>query len=300
MNERCLCRRDALRVLAAVGAAGALLAMRSRCAKAQPPCDVSVRARLEDYSWDELSAISRALTDAANLQEALSIAAGYHLVTEAGKIDGSQTKALELQDGSSASVFICGIRHDLRSDGLGQTGLTFMFRDAVCKRAMNEEPTNAGGWAASQMRGYLDAAVEDLLPYELASVIVPVEKRTNNMGATDDIDNVNATSDRLWLFSAAELGLHVDWLYGGTQSQMLAAEGSTYQVFYDTPRDSAAFSKLYSKAVPGATGPEYWWERSPFPYNGSTSLFCVARVAYPELDGRLANKLADVVPGFCV
>ena len=55
-----------------------------------------------------------------------------------------------------------------------------------------------------QMRAYLNGDWRAQLPEDLDAAIVPVDKLTNNVGETQDVSAVTATSDSLWLFSVAE------------------------------------------------------------------------------------------------
>ncbi len=133
---------------------------------------------------------------------------------------------------------------------------------------MNPTDTNAGGWEASQMRGYLNSDVMTLLPEDLKSAIVPVDKLTNNVGKTQDISAVTATSDSLWLFSLAELAgpISAAELLGGSYgwaADIFNAEGSRYQLFSDT---GVIWNNENSTLVKNLQGsPDSWWGRSPYP-----------------------------------
>ena len=95
---------------------------------------------------------------------------------------------------------IIGFRSDVRSDGTGRAGITFACAltrqfehagDAELKKAsigpcmlpFNTEETVAGGWELSFVRRFLNNEFLQGIEFELGSLIVPVQKRTNNAGA---------------------------------------------------------------------------------------------------------------------
>ena len=170
----------------------------------QGAAGAAVKSAVEAYTWDELSQISAEIGAAGDEAAAIEVAKKYNLCTPEGKLDGTQVKSVTLADGTQTTVQIVGFAHDDKTSG-GKAGITFIFGDCVGEAPMNPTDTNAGGWEASQMRGYLNSDVMTLLPEDLKSAIVPVDKLTNNVGKTQDISAVTATSDSLWLFSLAEL-----------------------------------------------------------------------------------------------
>ena len=124
------------------------------------------------------------------------------------------------------SARILGFRHDVRSDGTGLAGITFACTstsyyknvgDAVpfyvtigpCRIPFNKEESVFGGWELSFARKFLNDDLLKGIDYDLASLIVPVQKRSNNtgvawLGDVNDDDFVTETSDRLWLPSVVE------------------------------------------------------------------------------------------------
>lgn len=106
---------------------------------------VEAKASVEDYTWDELSKISKEIGAAGDEDAAIVIAKEYNLCTPDGKLDGTQTKTVALADGATAQVQICGFAHDDKADGSGKAGITFIFKDAVDEQSMNNAGTNSGG-----------------------------------------------------------------------------------------------------------------------------------------------------------
>ena len=187
-------------------ALGGLFACSGNGANGAAGGEIKAKASVEDYTWNELSKISKEIGAAGNEDAATDIAKEYNLCTSDGKLDGTQAKTVTLADGATAQVQICGFAHDGNANGSGKAGITFIFKDAVDERPMNNAGTNSGGWEASEMRSWLNSSFKGQLPSDLQNVIVPVTKMTNNTGETTSASSVTATSDELWLPSVCELG----------------------------------------------------------------------------------------------
>lgn len=258
----------------------------------------AVKSAVEAYTWDELSQISAEIGAADDEVAAIEVAKKYNLCTPEGKLDGTQVKSVTLADGTQTTVQIVGFAHDDKTSG-GKAGITFIFGDCVGVAPMNPTETNAGGWEASQMRGYLNSNGMNLLPEDLRSVIVPVDKLTNNVGETQDASSVTATSDSLWLFSLAELAepLPAAELFGGGYewvADIFNAEGTRYKLFSDTGVNwNDANSILVKNFQDSAIG---WWERSPLPDGSYGFQYAFSDLAY----GSYADDTYGVVPGFCI
>ena len=67
---------------------------------------------------------------------------------------------------------------------------------------MNASHTNAGGWNESKMRTETMATFLSQLPSDLRNVIKAVNKKAT---AGNQGTSLTASSDKLWLFAAAEL-----------------------------------------------------------------------------------------------
>ena len=218
--------------------------------------EVEHRQNLNDYSWGELAAISAKVGACENETDAVRIAASYGLCSDEGRINAGNVKKLTLANGQPIRIQLAGVWHDERTDG-GKAGLTFAFADAAGERAMNhafesEDGAHAdsvGGWQASDMRTWLNGDFLNDLPADLRSRIVSVQKRTaNRVGAQDELDEagrlagaaddwVSETSDKLWLFSVAELcgsvPARAELGIDSTMTPVYRAEGSQYRLFAD-------------------------------------------------------------------
>ena len=265
----------------------------------QDAAGAAVKSAVEAYTWDELSQISAEIGGAGDEAAAIEVAKRYNLCTPEGKLDGTQVKSVTLADGTQTTVQIVGFAHDDKTSG-GKAGITFVFGDAISEGSMNPSDANAGGWEASQMRAYLNGDGMSMLPEDLASVIVPVDKLTNNVGQTSDSSSVSVTSDSLWLFSAVELVGSFDendFSGGyGFMSDVYNAEGSQYQLFEDMgivymdEEDAPILQRAYR-----GEGCD-WYGRSPRPDSSDDFLWIsyYGNVGYTTMIG------FGTVPSFCI
>jgi hypothetical protein len=261
-----------------------------------------------DYTWDDLSRISGEVSAAGGGEASVAVARSYGLVDDAGSIV-DQTWPIELSDGTRVAARLVGIMQDVRSDGAGTAGLTFMTDSAVALAPMNDTVSIEGGWEQSTMRQYLASTVLPSLPESLRSLILAVDKSTNNVGTASGSASVSDTSDSLWLFSAHEVTGDVSWFsreYGSgssTWDDVLNAEGTQYQWFAqkgvtDSQDPSGCLVRTWgSKAVE-------WYYRSAFQYTYTFDtdnyyFYCVLETGYPY-GHELPNVDAGVVVGFCL
>ena len=257
---------------------------------------VAVKGSVDEYSWAELSKISQEIGQAGSESAAIEVAKKYNLCTPDGRLDGTQTKTVTLSDGTTAQVQICGFAHDDKSDGSGKAGITFIFKDAVAEHSMNGSGYNSGGWEASEMRSWLNSGLKGQLPSDLQAVIVPVGKRTNNVGETTSASSVTVTSDALWLFSARELCGDIDWYSDQSYNSVLNAEGAQYKLFRDMNVDSYNGNAILTKNFHGSSC--NWWERSANPSYSSNFLDVYSYGGPNSFD--YAAYSYGVVPGFCI
>ena len=249
---------------------------------------VESRSSWTDYSWDELSAISDALGACADEDEARALAQRFGLCTADGTLAEGRTREIVLLDGTKAQVTLVGIAHDERGDGR-RAGLTFALHGIDREHAMNlsfedAEGTYAdavGGWAASDARSWLADTLWYELPADLRARVVAVQKLTaGSVGATDELaetgrlagsaaDWVHPTTDRLWLFSAAELCGTVpardDLGVDETMCGVYDAEGTQYQLFAQAGVEAFAPSDALAQmgCVAGKPdAPRTWWLRT--------------------------------------
>lgn len=194
---------------------------------------MAVRPSLGAYSWDEIAHIASLIeARATTREEAIDLAKEFHLVNDDGTFTG-ETKALTLTDGQTVDVLLVDIFHDY-TELDEPTAFTFMLATNYTNQAMNESGTNEGGWELSDMRYWLNGDVIEKLPDALYYSVKPVQKFTNNVGNTDNPENVTATTDLLFLFSWAECLGPLAWNEGTDLAFIDAinnAEGSQYAWF---------------------------------------------------------------------
>lgn len=231
--------------------------------------EVTVQSSVDDYSWDELSQLSAQIAAADTDSAAMEIAKRYNLCTSSGKLDGTQTKKLQLSDGTKVTMRIVGFRQDERADGSGKAGITMISEDAVATRYISTAGT-ASGWEGSELRTWMNKTLVDELPDEVSSKLVEVSKKTNGQASTA----VTGTSDKLWIPSFSEV---VGKLTSGMKrSDVYTPEGDQYQLFAN---EGVQWGGTYSiLSTNGTDG--YWWLRSVDPLNNQYYL-CVSQSGEP-------------------
>lgn len=113
---------------------------------------------------------------------------------------------------------------------------------------------NAGGYARTEMRNYVNNTFTPMLPIGWQSAITPVAKKCTIGNRSTVLDT---TCDKLFLFSGTEVGTITSSPYN--------TEGKQYPIFTD---NASRIKKLSSGSA------SYWWLRSPgVDISGGTSIF---------------------------
>lgn len=256
----------------------------------QPEGGPEVRAAVEDYSWEELSQISALIAAAESDEAGLEIAKTYHLCADDGTLDGTQTKDLELSDGTEVSMRVAGFRQDEKADGSGSAGITFIASDGVSEQAMNATGQLVGGWEGSTLRVWMNESLIGELPSEVSDLVVAVEKRTNPPAGTGETGQ-DVTEDKLWVPSYSEVVGQPG--SGSNRSGLYESEGDQYQLFSDL---GVTWAEPSSELVIPSGG--YWWLRSPDVANGRWFV-----VVGPEGQSAYGHRPATenaIVMGFCL
>lgn len=258
----------------------------------------SPRSALNDYSWDELARISRNMAyDAGTIAKTLD---AYHLCARSSDPDGVQRKEITLKNGASIKVSVVGVSHDVSSDGSKRHGLTFMTDGCVALRRMNSSGRNTGGWERSDLRAWLNGDFIGLLPDDLAAVLQPTQKLTNNVGKTTSTSSVTTTVDKVWAPSLVELvGADqvsgVDWpAEYADADQIFNREGSQYEYTVG----SLASDPNDTLVMVWNGQPVSWWERSPHP--GFDTYFKGVSTMGVPVEGEDPAQSLGVVACFCV
>ncbi|MCI8469277.1 MAG: hypothetical protein HFJ75_07320, partial [Eggerthellaceae bacterium] len=287
-------------VIAGVAAAVAAVAVIAVVAAAALGGGPAVRDSVNDYTWEELSAISQEISKAGGEDAAIEVAKKYHLATADGKLDGTQVKDIELTDGTKAQVQIVGFAHDEKADGSGKAGITFMFTNAIASHPMDTTATNEGGWEKSQLREWLNREGLNKLPGDLRNAIIEVEKLTNNTGFTKVASSVTPTSDKLWLPSVVELsGAEAgdDWPWKGSEwaAEIYDSEGIEYRLFDELGTDPFGVNPVLARSYNNNAC--MWWTRTPAPGEKANFRFVSNQGSFGHTK---ADDAGCVIPGFCV
>lgn len=278
--------------------------------KAASVSGVPVRNSFASYSWAELKSIANAISAAKSDAAGLSIAKEYHLTDASGKLTG-ETKSVSIGGLATAAenelpmsdVRVAGIRHDTKVGG-GKAGVTFEFETVVAAHAMNNALTISGGWAACDMRSWLNNDFFYTLPSEFRSNIVEVKKATNNTGNTGDPTKVTNTNDKLWLLSYTEV--YGDAYNGWYGRDVLNVEGSQYKFYRDTETTYLHTFYVHKEGLQSFDSTcqgSWWWLRTPQPLGPNfpeEDVYCFRVAGSGGSSGALnCNELGGVSPGFC-
>lgn len=249
-----------------------------------------VRAAFADYSWEELSQISALIAAAPSDEEGLEIAAQYNLCDASGRLSIETTKDLALSGGRVVPVTIAGFRHDSLADGSGVAGISFVARSSVGTQSLNASGESVA-WEQASLRSWLNQSLMAELPEELAGLIVPVSKTTNNPVVAGGGQSL--TSESVWIPSCSELSGDVAAQTTNGDYVGYQMEGEQYQVYADagvTWNDGFDYLRLDSG--------EDWWLRTPEPSSGNYYM-TVTPEGSPHYYRNGARELAIVV-GFCL
>ena len=268
-----------------------------------------LRAReLDSYGWDELAELAERIAAAGSDEEGLAIAQRAGLVNADGRLTDEHVKRFALADGTPAEAQLVGLRADARSDGQGVAGLSFLMRTPVAQRTMNDEAQD-GGWEQSSLRAWMADELPGLLPGELVSRVIAVDKLTNNVGATRDASAITTTSDAFWVPSMSELcGYQGPETFSEEFSYLSAlysGEGSQYQLFYELGISGLTANERLVRTVDGQ--PIYWWERTPSAdgsEGAASTAFNRVMADGDAFDGATPGDAPAeetyVLPGFCL
>lgn len=192
---------------------------------------------LDHLSWAEIKAIN---TIGATMQN-------FHV---------GDTKTVRLKNGETITLRIIGLFHDKAPDGSRipiSWEMTHFLKD---RHAMNEEWTNKGGWAKSDMRKYLRDEVLPLLPDDLVQVLQTTKKYTSS---GEGSDKIQVTYDKLFILS--------EWERYGRCFYSACQEGDWYPWY---AREGVSYAKTYPDGAKG-----WGWSRSPY---GSSNAYAFCRV----------------------
>ena len=151
---------------------------------------------------------------------------------------------------------------------------------------MNSSNTNVGGWDTCGMRTWLNNTIFKALPIQWQSMIKAVDVLTSigNTSAT-----IKTSSDRLFLFSQAEVGFNKTEVPYKNEVDA-GAEQVSFALFTD---NNSRIKKTYN----GEGSASSWWLRSPLA--SSSSYFCFVGNTGNSY-GNHAGSSIGVAFGFCI
>ena len=152
----------------------------------------------------------------------------------------------------------------------------FVLRDCLAdEHRMNKEWTNESGWAATEMRTYLNSTIFALLPDDLQAVIAPTKIAQIIKGERVECE------DNLFLISKTQAFGKGSW----TEYE----PDDTHLDIFKTERDRVKEC--------GNNGTWFWWLRSPYSSHGTA--FCI--VNHNGISNYSnANGSGGVAFGFCI
>lgn len=266
-----------------------------------------IRSSLDDYTWDQLQEISLKIKTAKSNAEARKIAKRYHLLDD-GHIPYPSAKRVTLTNGLEVGAQLVGILHDDLADTNGKAGLSFIFDAGIAERDASEHPLN-GGWKDCELRTWLDEDGIKLLPKELQSVISPVKKISNNVGAANSASCLSELPATLWLPAMVELcgnqppeSFTEDFHY---LADIYNGEGKEYQLFRELKVSPYSTNETMVRQWKGKD--TCWWERTVSPDTSeSEGTLYMNRVGHDgdvftyATPAEKPNKRTCVIPGFCI
>ncbi len=202
-------------------------------------------------------------------------------ISEAGKADEyfnlGDIKTITLTDGTAVEMEIVAFDADAKADG-STVGITWISKGTVATHAMNSSMSNADGWAASEMRSWLQGDFYITLPDEVKDVIMSVNKTYYDYTTKSTL----IIEDNVWVPSYREV-------YGNSaNNDSYETSGADYIAFFTD--DNSRTKNDYEGSVAG------WWLRSASSNNNGF------RNVTPDgaCGDYLANLTLGVVLGFCV
>jgi len=223
---------------------------------------------LEADSWATISAISR--TSRPEL---------YYTLGE------EKTIAI---GGVAYTFHIIGFHHDDRADGLGRAGITFGLKNVLnTSYRLSSTNTNIGGYPATTFYQTLNNQIYNDLAPDLRDTILPVTKWTT---AGNKASTYSLTTEKLFLFSASELGLNAK-----NTLDLYSYEGNAYQEYLLNRSD---LSKVKQN---GNTVSEFW-TRSPYRRDNQYFITCkyATSASTQDFAPYISTYSAGIVFGFCV
>ena len=253
------------------------------------------------YTWDQINKIAQAIANASGVNSS---------TTEVtATINGSSYKigvgdiATVTWNGTSKRVRVLGFKHDdlvstsVYGGNHSKASISFEFYDCLGTHNMNgtdsNTSTNANGWAATEMRTFLEGS-SGRGQLSNNSYIKQVKKKY--IKTYKDANSVTTSNDYLWLLSTSEV-LKDGYNGGDTRGYAITKEGEQY--LYYKKNAIETWSSNSTNRVKYNNGSAYnWWLRSP--YYHYSNYFCGVNYTGSGGYNNTSYATAGVAPGFCI
>ena len=201
--------------------------------------------------------------------------------TYATKYHRHDYKTVNMGSEGTITYEIVGIDQDVKADG-GAVPLTFLAKQALATTHRMNPNYSAGtsgtgclgGYAASEMKTYLDTTIKALLPEVVRTNLTPVVKHSIGFTASGEVFTEMSSVETIWIPSTREI-------FGIYEST-----GPVY-----SPSTRIRYN---------GNDPIFWWLRSGF-FREKSGADIFRRVRDLGRDDGGGASIADgVVPGFCL
>ena len=196
--------------------------------------------------------------------------------TYAMKYSVGDYKPLDLGTEGVVNMQIAALDTDVLSDGSGNAHITWIAKELLAtKHNMNSTRENTDGWAASEMRTYLQNDIWALIPATVQNAIVEVDKTYYDHTTSSTL----TCSDKVWIPSWREVGLGTDKENSG--------------VIY-----SELFTHALSRTKKFNGSSTDWWLRSASP--GTSNYYFVVVSSFGAGNRHTSYSTNGVALSFCM
>ena len=173
---------------------------------------------------------------------------------------------------------------DDKADGFGKAKMTWISKDIITIRNMNEQWDKSGGWENSDLRSWLIEEVINDIPQLVANNIIQVNKTYL------DGNDTKTCTDNIWIPSCNEV-FHTDSYYGNKYEN----SGCKYDEAFPFVEHPETQSVDYSSQARLYNGNEcIWWTRT----KKSHLYTCIS--SHGGGEDKYAYDELGIVIGFCL
>jgi hypothetical protein len=153
-----------------------------------------------------------------------------------------------------------------------------MFRNCPVTKRVNATDTNTGGYAATEIKAYLEGGFKNGLTAVLGSYLYTIHRLLSTKGN--------------WAWESDTVFLPTEYEVWGAPIWSEVGHGGGFQAQWPIFRDSVIWKiKRYNGTR------QWWWVASP--HSGSAAYFCIVTNSGHAGHG-LASAAGGLAPAFCV